>query len=70
MLHILTNMKNWIDRRLGLEKSDQDVADIKKNAIDKVSAVTVTLKKQGELQNQVIKKTTTYYLGKAAGIIR
>lgn len=63
-------MKHLIDRFLGMEQSEEKVAAIKVETIKKVDAVTASLKRQGELQNKVIEKTTTYYVAKAVGAIR
>lgn len=69
-MRIVCKINGWLDDKLGLTKSDKEVANIKQNAQDRVSEVTKTLKKQGDLQRQVIKKTTTYYIGRATGAIK
>ena len=61
---------NWLDKLLKLEQSEQHVTNIKKKAIDKVDNVTVILHRAGVLQQRVMKKTTTFYIGKAIGTIK
>lgn len=63
-------LHNKLDRLLGLPQSEQAVSDIKKDAQKQVNDVTKSLRKQGELQNLVIQRTTTYYIAKAAGVIK
>lgn len=59
-----------LDHLLGLPQSEKAVGEIKENATKQVNDVTESLKKQGKLQNLVIQRTTTYYIGKAAGVIK
>ena len=63
-------LHNKLDRLLGLPQSEQAVNDIKEDAEKQVNDITKSLKKQGELQRLVIERTTTYYIGKAAGVIK
>lgn len=60
----------WIDKVLGITTSEEIVSGLKTDAIQKVDEATSTMKKAGELQRLVIKKTTTYYLAKSMGVIR
>lgn len=69
-MSVVCRLKDWLDDKLGLTQSDKDVAGIKQNAQDRVEEVTKSLKKQGQLQQQVIKKTTTYYIGRAQGVVK
>jgi hypothetical protein len=66
------SLLNWLDKlfKLNLKESEQQVEDVKQDAIKQVEEVKVSLHKAGKLQKQVMKKTTTYYLGKAAGVIK
>ncbi len=66
---MLQRMKEQIDKILGLQRANRRVDEIKEDATNRVNSATVVLKKQGKLQTQVMHKTTTYYLGKAYGII-
>lgn len=59
-----------LDRILGLEKSEAKVQKVKDNAIVKMDEVTTTLEKAGKLQRQIMRRTTTYYIGRAIGSIR
>jgi len=70
MKNLLSIFHIWLDKKLGLEASEEAVADIKKKASERVAEVTKSLKKQGDLQNLVIQRTTTYYIGKAIGAIK
>ena len=69
-MNMIQGVQQWLDDRLGLTQSDVYVAHIKENAQNKVDEMTEVLKEQSELQRLVIKKTTTYYIGKAAGVIK
>jgi hypothetical protein len=69
-MNIISNSKKWLDDKLGLTRSDEAIANIKKGAEDQVAEVTTTLKIQGKLQQKVIEKTTTYYIARAAGVIK
>ena len=62
----------FVDRlfQLKMEDSEQAVIDVKKETNDKVKETKKTLKKAGNLQQKVMQKTTTYYLGKGMGVIR
>lgn len=60
----------WIDRRLGMEKSENRVRKVKQDAVDQMEEVASVLDKAGRLQKIVMKKTTTFYIAKAAGIIK
>lgn len=72
MKFINGHLKKFFDKifHLHLQSSEDTVVGLKQEALDKVTEVNTTLKKAGKLQHQVMQKTTTYYLGKAAGIIR
>lgn len=56
-MKILCAIKNHIDKILRTNKSEKDVAEIKKHTIHRVDEVTKSLNKQSTLQKQVIKKT-------------
>lgn len=60
----------WLDKLAGIKDTDEQVEAIKQQAVDKVDQTTASLKRVGELQQQVMKRTTTYYLGKAMGGIK
>lgn len=55
---------------LRMEDSEQAVNEVKQETNTKIKQTKQTLKKAGHLQKQVLQKTTTYYLGRAAGVIR
>ena len=59
-----------IDKLLHLQKYEDRVTSIKQDAHKKVDKVTRTLQKSGKLQNQILRKTTTYYIGRAAGVVK
>jgi len=61
----------FIDKLLKLEQAEREVHEVKQEAINKVNEVNKTLKKAGQLQKIVMQKTTTtYYIAKAAGVLR
>ena len=66
------NLFRLIDKifKLHLESSEKEVNVIKDDANNKVEEVRITLEQAGKLQTKVLRKTTTYYLGKAAGVIK
>lgn len=76
---IQNNMENLKDKfirfidntfHLKMETAEQEVSDVKQEAVDKVKETTATLKTADKLQKQIMQKTTTYYLGKATGAIK
>lgn len=60
----------YLDKWLGVEKTNKQVEAIKSDALQQVNETTKTIKKAGELQQKVLQKTTTYYIGKAMGSIK
>lgn len=64
---LITGIVKYFDRLLNIESSEKEVAGIKKQATDKVEEVKKTMKRAGVLQGQVMRRTTTYYIGRAMG---
>lgn len=60
----------WLDKLIKTRETDEKVDAIKKDTINQISQTTKSVQKVGELQNLVLKKTTTYYIGKAMGAIK
>lgn len=66
------SLKKTLDKifKLKLEVSEDAVIEQKAKASKKVEEVRSTLEQAGKLQNKIMQKTTTYYLGKAIGAIK
>lgn len=66
------NIVRFIDKvfNLKMEDSEQAVVEVKEKTNKKIKETRKTLKKAGNLQQEIMQKTTTYYLGKAAGVIK
>lgn len=60
----------WLDKLSKTRETDEKVNAIKQDTINKINQTTKSVKQAGELQNLVMKKTTTYYIGKAMGAIK
>lgn len=69
-MNIFTTIKGWVDRRLHIEQADTEVKRLKDDAMSKIEETNQSLRKATNLQNTIMKKTTTYYVGKAAGVIK
>lgn len=62
----------FIDKlfNLGVEDSEQIVLDVKKETNKQIKSTRKVLLKQGDLQERVIQKTTTYYIAKSMGVVK
>lgn len=60
----------FIDNLLRTKRAEEKVATIKDDADRKIKKATNALHKSGELQTKILERTTTYYIGRAAGIIK
>lgn len=60
----------WFDRIARTNESDRKVAVIKKNTFSHMEDATASVRKATKLQNQILNRTTTYYIGRAAGVIK
>lgn len=56
-------------RILKLDENDKKIEEIKSKANRQIEHTTFILKEAGKLRNVMVKKTTTYYLGKSLGVI-
>lgn len=54
---------------LKLEENDKEIESLQKKAYKEIGQTTLTLKKAGVLHEIMVKKTTTFYIGKAMGAI-
>lgn len=57
----------WLDKLVGITDNDARVEAIKQDTQNKIDATTRVVQQAGQLQSLVMKKTTTYYIGKAMG---
>lgn len=53
-----------------LDENDRKVDEINRRIGMRTAHTTVLLEKAGKLQEILVQKTTTYYIGKAIGVIR
>lgn len=63
-------MENFFARILRLNETDTQVAQIKQDTLTKLDETASVVKKAGDLQAKVLKKTTTYYIGKGLGVVK
>lgn len=62
----------FVDRlfNLKMEDSEQAVTEVKRETNSQISQTKKTLKKAGNLQQKVMMKTTTYYIGRSMGVVK
>lgn len=69
-----SNMRNFIEvvanRVFHFAETEKQVTTIKQHTLSKLDETAEVVKKAGDLQAQVLKKTTTYYIGKGLGIVK
>lgn len=56
-------------RILKLDENDRKIEEIKSKTSSQIDRTTLVLKEAGKLRNVMVRKTTTYYLGKSLGVI-
>lgn len=59
-----------IRRLLKLDENDREIDRIHKNAHKKIEECSAVLKKAGEMDRKIMKKTTTFYVAKALGVLQ
>jgi hypothetical protein len=70
-MRVLIDIHHLLDKLLKTTESDMQIQQIKHETNDKVDDVTASLKEVGRLQIKVMNKTTTtYFIAKAAGVLR
>lgn len=54
---------------LKLDENDREIEEIKDHAQKVIEEATIVIRIAGQMQQRLVKKTTTYYIAKAMGAI-
>lgn len=54
---------------LRLDQNDRQIEVIQARAMQRINEATVVLQVAGEMQQKLVKRTTTYYIARAVGAI-
>lgn len=54
---------------LSLDKNDREIEQIKSKARKEIGEATIILGKVDKMQRVMVKKTTTYYIAQASGLL-
>lgn len=63
-------MMTLIRKLLKLDQNDQEIAQIQDRALSQIDQATAIMKRAGRMREIMIRKTTTYYIARAMGVIK
>lgn len=69
-MNIKFTLISWIEKALKTDIADEKLSVIKEENARKIDETTAIIKKTGQLQKVVMKRTTTYYIGRGIGAVK
>lgn len=64
------SLNKLLTKLFNLDSSEEKVQEIKQEVTDKVNDASTSIKRAGKLQQRVMRRTTTYYIARASGVLK